>query len=338
MKALAILIMSACLVVLPSAANAIIYTPVTNAQLQAVNSDGSNAWPGGVQPYPVSLIGVVINNPADMLNYSNSAPAPQWQVFMEALPAGTYGGQTVAPGDFGGTALFMMKSVPWDPSQTYTDAQWTSEMNRLNYPLYNGVAVTTPLQYGDVVEVQANAPGLFYDGKFNINTQHTIDPANDFSVTILQRGTTPAAANIALSDLESAGNNQIFDATRATGCEHYQGSLVHLDDLTLVDPADWVSGGTVTVQQGSLTFPMQLGLDSALMSINPSTLQTTPFSVTGIVDQECANAPYTSGYSLWITNASQLHLDTPEPSSLALLTVGGLLLLLTRYARNRWTC
>ncbi len=198
-------IMAVCWLLLPSVADAISYVPVTNAQLQAVNSDGSNAWPGSVQPYPVSLIGVVINNPADMLDDSNSAAAPQWQVFMEALPGGTYGGQTVAAGDFGGTALYMMKSVPWDPTQAYTDAAWTSEMNRLNYPLYNGTAVSTPLQCGDVIMVQANAPGLFYDGKFNINTQHTTDPANDFSITILQRGTTPPVANLALSDLERRG-------------------------------------------------------------------------------------------------------------------------------------
>jgi hypothetical protein len=323
-------------ILLPSVAHAISYTPVTNAQLQAVNSDGSNAWPVGVQPYPVSLIGVVINNPADMLDYSNTAAAPQWQVFMEALPGGTYGGQTVAAGDFGGTALYMMKTVPWDPTQAYTDAAWTSEMTRLNYPLYNGTVATTPLQYGDVIMVQANAPGLFYDGKFNINTQHTVDPANDFNITILQRGTTPAVASITLSNLETAGNNSIFDQSRATGCEHYQGSLVHLNNLTLVDPADWVVGGTVTVKQGSLTFPMQLGLDSALSSINPYALQSTPFGVTALVDQECANSPYTSGYSLWLTNASGLT-TVPEPGSLALLiwAAAGITFLIHR-RRTQW--
>ena len=60
---------AACWLLWPSIQNAVAYTPVTNSQLQAVNSDGSNAWPGAVQPYPVSLIGVVVNNPADMLDY-----------------------------------------------------------------------------------------------------------------------------------------------------------------------------------------------------------------------------------------------------------------------------
>jgi hypothetical protein len=309
MKKSVLFALSVCLGLSLSAADAVAYTMVTNSQLQAVNSDGSNAWPGGVQPYPVSLIGVVVNNPSDMLDYGNSASSPQWQVLMEALPGGVYGGQTVAPSDYGGTALYMTKSVPWDPSQTYTIAQWTDEMNRLNYPLYNGVPVTTPLRYGDVIEVQANVAGLFYAGKFNINEQHSIDPANDFSITILQRGAAPAVASIQLSDLADAGNQPIFDRTRATGCERYQGSLVHLDGLTLVDPADWALGATVTVKQGGRTFPMQVGLDPALLSINPNTLFATPFAVTALVDQEDSSSPYTSGYSLWVTNAAELALD-----------------------------
>ena len=132
-------------------------------------------------------------------------------------------------------------------------------MNRLNYPLYNGTPVTAPLQYGDVVLVQANAPGLFYNGKYNINMQHNTSPDYDFSVTILQRGYMPAVSNITLANLENPDGTFIFDATRATGDEHYQGSLVHLDGLTLVDPSDWTTGGAVTVKQGGLTFAMQLG-------------------------------------------------------------------------------
>ena len=205
--------------------------------------------------------------------------------------------------------------------------------------------MTTPLQYGDVVLVQANAPGLFYEGKFNINTRTQHDPANDFSITILQRGTTPPVADISLAALKDAGNNFIFDPTRATGCEHYQGSLVHLDNLTLVDPADWALGGTVTVRTGNLTFPMQIGLDPALASINPLALETTPFGATGILDQEDDGGPadpgtyktvdgYTGGYSLWVTNASELT-PVPEPGSLALLAAAAVIGLLLRGLSRR---
>jgi hypothetical protein len=296
---------------MPSAADD--YNPVTHAQLQAVLDGSGHTTPGDSQwaaihpttsEYPVSVVGVVINNPGDMLNW-NAGSASQWQTFVQALPAGTYGGQTVAAGDFGGSALFMIKSFTYGTPAIYDDATWNSEMNRLNYCAGAG---GTPLQSGDVVLVQAKSPGLFYNGKFNINEQHHTSPDYDFNLTILQRGYTPAAANIALNSLKDANNNLIFDGTRATGCEHYQGSLVHLDNLLLADPSDWANGGTVMVTQGSLTFPMQLGLDPALAAtaINAAKLQTTPFSVTAIVDQEGGNL--TAGYSLWLTNAGELAL------------------------------
>jgi hypothetical protein len=197
-------------------------------------------------------------------------------------------------------------------------------VNRLNYPVdLGGHQVTTPLQYGDVVLVQANAPGLFYAGKLNVNEQHSTDPAKDFSITILQRGTTPTAAQIALSDLKNASDDFLFDATRATGCERYQGGLVHLDGLTLVDPADWGLGKTVTVRQGVLTFPMQLGLDPALALVDAAALNATPFSATAILDQEDGSSPYTGGYSLWLTSASGL-MVVPEPGSLISLTLAAL--------------
>ena len=300
----------------PTAVAQITYTPVTNAELQAVLDGSNHTTPGDsafaadhptTSLFPISVVGVVINNPGDMLSW-NDGSSSQWQTFIEALPGGTYGGQTVAAGDFGGTALYMIKDFPYgSPPAVFDDDTWNSEMNRLNYPLYNGTPVTAPLQYGDVVLVQANAPGLFYNGKYNINMQHNTSPDYDFSVTILQRGYMPAVSNITLANLENPDGTFIFDATRATGDEHYQGSLVHLDGLTLVDPSDWTTGGAVTVKQGGLTFAMQLGSDPALSSINASKLQTATFSVTAILDQE--GSDLTGGYLLWMTSASELALD-----------------------------
>jgi hypothetical protein len=110
-----------------------------------------------------------------------------------------------------------------------------------------------------------------------------------------------------LADLKNSDNvTYKFDATRATGDEHYQSSLVHLDGLTLDSSSTWTAGGAVTVKQSGLTFTMQLGLDSALSSINAAVLKTTPFSVTAILDQE--GGDLTGGYSLWMTNAGELTL------------------------------
>jgi hypothetical protein len=310
----------ACCFLLPSVVSAqVTYTPITHSAFQAVLDEedaGKPAWPGkDVEPYPIELTGVVVNNPGNMLNYNNAASFPQWQVYIQA--------QAGAPGDFGGTALYMLK-YSWIPGQQYTDTEWANEMNRVNYPLnLSGQQVSTPLQYGDVVKVDAKAPGLFYNGKYNVNEKHMKSPDYDFSITVLARDTVPSAASITLEDLKNSDNTFIFDDKRATGCEHYQGSLVHLDSLLLTDPLDWELGKTVTVRQGSLTFPMIVGLDSAFSSVDPFVLQTSPFSVTAIMDQESADL--TSGYRFWLTEGANLTVSSvPEPSGLAMLAAGGL--------------
>lgn len=304
------------------------FVSISHSQYQAVQDDGTAAWPsGGVPAYPIELIGVVINNPWDMLDYSLSAVQPQWQVFIQA----------VDPNDFGGTTLYMRQNIPWNPSQNYTDVEWTAEMSRINYPrLSDGSEpVTEPLRRGDLIQVQALAPGLFYNGKYNINEQHQKEASKDFYITILQRNVPLSAASITLADLKDADNNFIFDQTRQTGCEHYQGSLVHLDGLLLVDPEHWTLDGTVTVRQGNLTVPMKLGIDPGLAAINASLLATTPFSATAILDQEDSSSPYTDGYRLWLTRAADLGRPLeviPEPSSVVLAGFGlALVLLIHRF-------
>jgi hypothetical protein len=319
--------MAAVALLAPNRADA--YTPVTHSQLQAVldestGSPGDSYW-ASIHPtnqlYPISILGVVVNNPSDMLN-SDCGSASQWQVFIQALPAGTYGGHEVAGGDYGGTALYMMKSFTYGTPAVYDDATWQSEMNRLNYP--TGSTADQPLQVGDVVLIQAEAPGLFYHGKFNINEQHSTSSTKDFNITILERGMTLEDMNVPtllLADLKNATNKLfLFNSTRTTGCEHYQGSLVHLDHLTLVsDPLAWALDGTVTVQQGDLTFPLKLGLDTDLLNFDPVAMQTTEFSLTAILDQESSDL--TGGYRLWLTDAANLTV-VPEPGTLALLSIG----------------
>lgn len=320
----------------PVTAEAQSYTWMTHAALQVVNpDDGSNAWPGTSQAPPIQMIGVVINNPWDMLDFSVDAAKPQWQTYIQAAQAGTYGGYTVQAGDFGGTALYMGMYRPWGKppaSIIYDSAAWTAEMERLNGAAGAGEAV---LQQGDVILVQASAPGLFYNGKYNINEQHSGDTSKDFSITVLQRGVSldSYAAAITLADLKDASDQYLFDATRVTGTEHYQGSLVHLDGLLLADPANWGLDHTVTVRQGDLTFALKLGIDPDLSLVNASLLASTPFSLTAILDQEDGSTPdspgYDDGYRLWLTNASDLTLGTanvPEPATWTLLVgIGSML-------------
>ncbi len=289
-----------------------VFTPITHATYQAVDEYGASAYVGGGN---VALTGIVINNPWDMLDYSNDAGFPLWQVFVQADAAG----------DHGGTALYMMKYSFIDkPNNHYTDEGWTAEMNRLNVPAgSNG----EPLRKGDRITVNARAPGMFYNGKYNVNEQHFIDPEKNFDIEILERDLVPAAASITLADLKDPQDGYLFDQTRMTGCEYYQGSLVHLDNLLLDDASGWAAGGTVGVRQGDLTFDMILGLDPGLDLIDDLyDLTTTPFSLTAILDQEDGGgAPeYVDGYRLWLTNAGDLHV-VPEPGALVLAAVGSVL-------------
>ncbi len=320
-----------------------------HSQYQAVSEPfGATAWSG---VGPITMTGVVINNAWDMLYYADPAQlwppdvdprsqydtaSPQWQVFFQATEAAK------AAGDFGGTAMYMRKYAPafLGGHDVFPDPTWAEEMHRLNYPIYLGSdpavsvdsegRVTEPLRSGDLIEVVANAPGLHFGGKFNINTQHMgpgsagVDYFQDkaFSIAILERDVPPAAAAITLADLKDASNQFLFDATRLTGCEHYQASLVHLDDLLLVDPENWGLYNTVTVRQGDLTFPMQFGLDPALALIDAGLLATVPFSATAILNQEApGSGPWTGGYRLWLTNAGDLTV-IPEPGTALLLAIG----------------
>jgi len=293
-------------------ASADVFTPMLHAELQAVNSLGSSA--NGIVPGKdfISLIGVVINNPWDMLNSSWSSGDPQWQVYFQA----------VEPGDYGGTAMYMRSNNPWNPAATpYTELGWYQEMERLNYPNQ----ANAPLQRGDLIRVDARAPGMFYGGKYNINEQHSVDPTKNFDITILDRGLTPQASLIDLADLKDESNAFIFDQTRATGGEHFQGSLVRLDNLTLLsDPSEWVLDGTVEVGQGSLTMDLKLGLDPALLALTPQA--GSRFSVTAILDQEMKQGGSLKGdYRLWLTNAGDFS-AVPEPGTFVLALLGGLFL------------
>jgi len=303
------------------------FTFTKHSEYQAVYDDGTAAWPSGsASPYPIEMIGVVINDPLDMLNYEYDAtdnPSPQWQVYIQATETD----------DFGGTALYMRKYLPYGSKKDlYSGAiTWEDEMQRLNYPLDS-----ISLRRGDKIKVEALAPGMPYNGKYNINTKHADSTDADyltdkvFTITILERGVALDAATITLGDLKDGNDDFIFDDTRATGCEHYQASLVHLDDLLLDNPEDWAlydPDNPLIVRQGNLTFPMVLGIDPALEAIDANALSTTPFGITAILDQESSDP--TSNYRLWLTSVSDLGggAAVPEPCAALLAAIGALAVL-----------
>ncbi len=101
---------------------------------------------------------------------------------------------------------------------------------------------------------------------------------------------TPIDVNLddySLSNLNglwnSSSNSVLFDSTRETGAEEFQGDWVNLLDVKLVNPDDsgWMANGTVLVENpAGHEFMLQLG------NFTPGTAPTGYFNATGIFDQE----------------------------------------------------
>lgn len=216
----------------------------THGRLQAVKPDGTSAWDGTL---PFTLRGVLLNDPEEFLDstprfvpWDNGTGAGQmggqWQIFIQAAD----------PEDHGGTACWMGQNygnLPWirDEAKSYTDAEWEAEIRRLSRdPLTNH-----RFRKGDLVEVTARR-SLFYGGKRNINEAHDKDPDADFSIRLVwaDHG-LPAPEVITLADLvrpddgDPATREDIFDPTRQTGGERYQGVRVRINGLRLTDAFGW---------------------------------------------------------------------------------------------------
>jgi len=297
---------------------------------QAVNSDGSSAYAGG---FPMRMRGIVLANTEDWLD-PTPGYTPTYQPFVMGGQAELII-QSIEPGDFGGTFAWMGQNygnLPFkgDPIFSYTNAEWTAELGRLG--LFGGDGVTRPIRAGDLIEVRART-GLFYAGKMNVNEAHDKSPSRDFEVVLLQANYgLPAPAPLTLSDLKDATDQFIFNASRATGAEHYQGTLVELRDVRFTSATinNWgVNKDLVVEDDTGRTLTVRLGR-------NPS-FATTPviddlFHVVGILDQADSTLPHDSGYRLLVMNAADFTI-VPEPSaSLVFLPV--LLMLLRRRPRG----
>lgn len=304
--------------------------------MQAVLADGSNAWsvptipPDDEQAY--KLRGVVLNNPEDLLdgtpNYIPCGPGTEWQlgamwqVFIQYVdnPNISYDDD-----DFGGAALWMGQNYgnhAWhhpDSSYSYSDAEWTAEIDRLS--------LGGTLQAGDLIEVHARG-GLFHAGKFNVNEQHDNDPAFDFDIIRLDVDQMPAARTISLSDVKNPDDGFRFVQDRLSGAEHYQATWVRLENVRLVDPAGWGPDAELAITDGTYTLPLKLGR-TGFDAMQPP---AGPFDVLGIFDQEGWNLQ--GDYRLWVPNADRITI-IPEPGGIVLAIGAAMMLFLLRF-RRRW--
>ena len=281
---------------------------VTN--LEAVDINGVSTWNG---PFPVVLTGVILNGPGEMLDatpdylpWDDGANAynlgAQWQIFI----------QTVTPGDRGGVECWMAQdygNLPWEPhdgSDSYTDAQWTNQVVLVSLDPSSGYT----FQKGDLVTVTANG-SLFYGGMQNINQEHSTDPAYDFSISLVSSnyGVPPpqviSLSSVIGANLSPSGHYDIFDPTRRTGGEFYQGMRVRINGLTLVTTdgcttnSDWSSRYCTATDGEGRQFP----LIHPLYDLGPA--PTNTFDATGVFLQESGSSTDgTFGYELFVQEVS----------------------------------
>ena len=280
----------------------------THSHLQAVTSVGTSAWAGSV---PFTMHGVLLCNPDEMLDstprflpWNGGANMLQlgaeWQVTIQA----------VEPGDRGGTTCWMGQSygnMPWLHSDdlSYSNEAWVPEILRLNFD----PSSLHPFRAGDLVEITVRA-AEFYGGKRNINEAHDIDPAANFDIRLVAANYgLPAPEVITLTNLMQPGGTPsnwqswpaLFDQTRATGAEHYQGMRVRLNNLTLVTTNGWNPTNAwgnrlCTVTDGAGRF---LSLRHPRYSLGSA--PTNQFDAIGIFTQESGSgAQGTNGYELFV--------------------------------------
>ncbi|MEN6334282.1 MAG: hypothetical protein ABFE01_08470 [Phycisphaerales bacterium] len=258
---------------------------VTHRQLQAVDGSGEKTYNATEK---VILEGIVLNQPGDMLD-----PTPndgitalynlgaQWQFFFQG-----------EGDDHAGTAVYLAQlynNLPWNPpTGGYSNQQWIAELTRLNAAQFAA---------GDRIRVTGYF--LSYKGKCNVNEQHSNNPDHDFTIELLERGVgLPRPEVVSLGELKDEQDRFVFDPNRLVGPEYYQGCLVKIEDVNVVDPNGWGPNGELTVTDGIHTLPVKLGRGNG---IYPGAFNfSQPFDVIGILDQESSDLR--AGYRLWVLN------------------------------------
>ena len=280
----------------------------THSNLQAVNASGASTWAG---TFPFTIRGVLLCNPDDMLDSTpNFLPwdgganmlqlGAEWQVTIQATESGDQGGTTCWMGQSYG-------NMPWlhDSDLSYTNEAWVSEILRLNFDPSN----LHQFRAGDLIEITVNQ-AEFYGGKRNINEAHNIDPASNFEIRLVTANYgLPTPTAITLADVVQSGGMAgdpsswpaIFDQTRATGGELYQGTRTRINGLTLVTTNGWNPTNAwgarlCTVTDGDGRY---FSLRHPLYSLGSA--PTASFDAIGIFNQESGSGSQgTNGYELFV--------------------------------------
>jgi hypothetical protein len=278
----------------------------THWNLQAVNESGVSSWAGS---YPFSVVGVLLTDPSEMLDstpdfipYGGSSDmfkmGGEWQVTVQAALSG----------DRLGTTCWMGQNYGNHPAHlgeefSYTNEAWAAEVERLNHDPATGHA----FQKGDLVMVTANR-SLFYGGKRNINEAHSIDPAADFTISlVISNYGLPAPEVISLASImrpddgNATTHEDVFDATRATGAEHWQGMRVRLVGLTLMTTDGWSATNAWSARKCTVTDGEGRFFTLRHPRFSLGAAPTNRFDAIGVFTQESGSGTDgTFGYELFV--------------------------------------
>jgi hypothetical protein len=280
----------------------------THANLQAVTATGTSAWNG---TFPITLRGVLLCDPEEMLDST-----PNFIPWDNGANAGRMGGewqitfQAVAPGDRGGTTCWMGQNYanrvpPHDDAFSYSNPAWVAEVCRLNYDPNTG----RKFRAGDLIEVTAEQ-ALFYGGKRNINEGHNVDPSANFDISLLSPNYgLPTPEVITLAEVMQPGGNPadpqswpaIFDQTRATGGEHWQGMRVRINGLQLLSTNGWNPASLWNDRKCTVTDGQERYFTLRHPRHSLGLAPTNKFDAVGIFNQESGSGIQgTNGYELFV--------------------------------------
>ncbi len=312
---------------------------IRHSDYQLDTTDPSNT--SYVTPLPFRLRGVVLNDTEDWLDptehFDNQTMfflGGQAEFILQAVDLdgtpydpypgpGQSGSQDPLSDDFGGTFIWIGQNygnLPFVPDQdlAYIDQNmagvpgetrpiWYDELDRNGF-WRPGRDPSDPavVRAGDLIEVRAPVNGLVFNGKHNVNERHTIDVANDFEVIILEKNYgLPAPASLTLDALKDADDLAIYDPTRQSGGERFQGSLVQLRNVafeTLTAGSTLQSDTTYTVVDGSgRSLEVYVGLDPTFGS---TLIPSGRLHLTGVLDQKSPSG--TDGYRLLLLEPDDL--------------------------------
>ncbi|MBX3411658.1 MAG: hypothetical protein KF708_02980 [Pirellulales bacterium] len=305
---------------------------------QAVDANGLRTFP--TTGFPYRLRGILLNNPEDMLDSTPvTGPLPpfnlgaQWQVFVQAVEPGDYGGTAVFMGQHYGNLPQNFEDGQPDPDRSYSNAAWSAEMLRVNQDRATGHV----FRAGDYVEIRAQG-ALAFGGKTNVNEEHFIESELDFELALITPGVgLPTPVPLLLADLWDEINDRVlFDPSRLAGGERYQGELVQLMSVQRIDDGSiWAAGNRVTVADvAGREFSLHLGLNPEFGTMLPP---DGFFNAVGIFNQEASGGPMgpsVNGYELWVMDPMQIS-AVPEPGTFVGATVG--LITVTLWIRRRGT-